>query len=160
MSQKAECQPMVNSSLGKDLDKGDCEILTTVMGVRKLKDGEILVKEGEQDNTLFILIEGRIAVISNVDGREVTVYNMNVGECAGTRAFVDLAPRQATLKAVGNTTVYTLEPENFESLLDKHPHVVYKFMRGLFRLTHMNLMRMNQESRALANYIHTSGGRF
>lgn len=160
MSQQAECKPMIDSSLGKDLDEHDCEVLTRVMEVQQYQDGDTLVKEGDSDNTLFILISGKINVNSSVDGKESTVYTMKQGECAGTRAFVDLAPRQATLKAVGDTTVYTLEPEKFETLLQSEPKTVYKFMRGLFRLTHMNLMRMNAETQQLANYIHKSGGRY
>ncbi len=33
-------------------------------------------------------------------------------------------------------------------------------MRALFRNTHMNLMRMNQETQQLANYIHKTQGRY
>jgi CRP-like cAMP-binding protein len=71
-----------------------------------------------------------------------------------------LAPRRATLTAEGDTTVYTLDPNDFEGLLESHPRIVYKVMRGLFRLTHMNLMRMNVETQELSNYIHKSGGRY
>ncbi len=155
-----ECEAIVDSSLGQELEKDECEVLTTVMNIRSLKDGEVLVKEGDADNTLFILTQGKLTVSSEREGKQVAVYNMKVGECAGTRAFVDLAPRKATLTAEGDSTVYTLEPENFESLLDSHPRIVYKIMRGLFRLTHMNLMRMNVETQELSNYIHKSGGRY
>ena len=160
MGPQVECSPMQQSSLGKDLNADDCAALITVMGVQEFKDGEVLVQEGEADSTFFILIHGAISVHSTINGKMTKVYTMKVGECAGTRAFVDLAPRQATLKAVGDTTVYTLEPEDFEGLLDSHPKVVYKFMRGLFRLTHMNLMRMNAESQHLSNYILRARGRY
>ena len=160
MSTTPECEPIVDSSLGQELEKNECQILTTVMEVKHLKDGEILVKEGQDDNTLFVLTGGKLAVSSVIDGKDITVYNMKVGEVAGTRAFVDRAPRRATLKAVGDTTVYTLKPESFESLLDTHPRIVYKVMRGLFRITHMNLMRMNVETQQLSNYINKTGGRY
>ena len=160
MSTTPECEPIVDSSLGQELEKGECQILSTVMEVKHLKDGEILVKEGQEDHTLFVLTAGKLAVSSIIDKKDVTVYNMKVGECAGTRAFVDRAPRRATLKAVGDTTVYTLKPEAFETLLDTHPRIVYKVMRGLFRITHMNLMRMNVETQQLSNYINKTGGRY
>lgn len=160
MSNKPECNLMLGSSLGQDLSAADCDALIKVMQQREYHDGDILVKEGEKNHTLFILIEGKIAVNSVINGRDTTVYTMKAGECAGTRAFVDLAPRQATLSAVGDVTVYTLTPEDFESLLDHHPRVVYKLMRGLFRLTHINLMRMNVETRQLANYISKTQGRY
>ena len=160
MNKAPQCEPIVDSSLGQELEKDECQILTTVMGIRHLKDGETLVKEGDRDTTLFVLTAGKLAVSSIVGGKDVTVYNMKVGEVAGTRAFVDRAPRRATLKAVGNATVYTLEPEKFETLLDSHPRIVYKVMRGLFRITHINLMRMNVETQQLANYINKTGGRY
>jgi len=160
MSDTAECEPIVDSSLGQELEKDECQVLSSIMGVRELEDGEILVREGDIDNTLFILVKGKLVVLSRIDGREERVYTMKVGECAGTRAFVDLAPRKATLKSEGNTTVYTMAPKDFESLLDTHPKIVYKVMRGLFRLTHINLMRMNVETKELSNYIHKSGGRY
>ena len=160
MSDKAQCEAIVDSSLGHELEKDECQVLTTVMGVRHLQDGEVLVNEGEDDNTLFILTAGKLTVSSVIDDKDTVVYTMKVGECAGTRAFVDLAPRRATLRAVGDSTVYTLTPHDFESLLETHPRIVYKVMRGLFRLTHMNLMRMNVETKELANYIHKSGGRY
>ncbi|MEO7623880.1 MAG: Crp/Fnr family transcriptional regulator, partial [Gallionella sp.] len=82
------------------------------------------------------------------------------GECAGTRAFVDRTPRKATLRAIGKATVYTLTPDSFDSLVDANPRLVYKVMRALFRNTHANLMRMNQESEQLSNYIQKSQGRY
>lgn len=160
MGAQPECEAVVDSSLGHELEKDECQVLTDIMGVRVLKDGEVLVNEGDADNNLFILTKGKLVVSSKVEGKNEPVYTMKVGECAGTRAFVDLAPRKATLTAEGNTVVYTLAPADFEKLLDTHPKVVYKVMRGLFRLTHINLMRMNVETQALASYIHKTGGRF
>jgi CRP-like cAMP-binding protein len=160
MSETPKCEALVDSTLGQELEKGDCDILTTVMGVRHLEDDEKLVTEGDKDNTLFILTEGKLAVIGNIEGNEMVVYTMKTGETAGTRAFIDRAPRRATLRAVGKATVYTLKPDAFESLLENHPRIVYKVMRALFRLTHSNLMRMNLESQQLSNYINKTGGRY
>lgn len=155
-----DCEPIVDSSLGLELNRDECKVLASVMEVKDLKDGETLVKEGDDDCTLFVLTAGKLDVYSIIGDKESRVYGMKVGEVAGTRAFVDRTPRKATLRAIGNTTVYTLKPTDFEALLDSQPRIVYKVMRGLFRLTHMNLMRMNVESQALANYIHKTGGRF
>ncbi len=160
MSETPKCEDLVDSALGQELEKGDCDILMTILGVRHLQDGELLVNEADSVSTLFVLTEGRLDVISNIDGNKQVVYTMKTGECAGTRAFIDRTPRKATLRANGNTTVFTLEPEAFESLLDEHPKIVYKVMRALFRLTHSNLMRMNVESQQLSNYIHKTGGRY
>ena len=160
MSEAANPDLVRTSSLGDELTKQECEHLAAIMGVRQLADGELLSPEGGKDSTLFLLAKGRLAVSSNIEGADREVYVMTQGECAGTRAFVDRSPRKASLRAEGNVTVYTLEPDAFEALLDTEPRVVYKVMRALFRITHANLMRMNLESRELANYITKSHGRY
>ncbi len=160
MTQNTECKILMNSLLGQDLDAGECEVLLGLMGRRQLQDGEDLVKEGDTGRTLYILASGKVTVNSKVAGKEMTLYSMKVGECAGTRAFVEMAPRQATLRAAGNASVLALEPDAFEALLDAHPRIVYKVMRGLFRQTHANLMRMDAESQQLSNYITKTGGRY
>lgn len=161
MSNNADYKLVRNSSVGAELHEDEAKALAAIMGVRQLKDGELLVSEGGADQTLFILASGNLAVINSAtEGKEKLVHTMKEGECAGTRAFVDRAPRKATLRAIGNATVYTLTPDAFESLVDAHPRLAYKVMRALFRVTHANLMRMNQESRELSNYINKSQGRY
>jgi CRP-like cAMP-binding protein len=157
---KPDAQQLRNASIGKELDAAESRVLCGVMGIRQLQDGELLSKEGDATGTLFILIDGRLDVISHFDGNEAAVYTMNKGECAGTRAFVDRSPRKATLIARGEAIVYTLEPDAFESLIGDYPQVIYKVMCALFRNTHTNLMRMNQETEQLANYISKTGGRY
>jgi CRP-like cAMP-binding protein len=161
MSETADYKLVRNSSVGAELTEDEARILAEKLGERHLKEGELLVSEGAADQTLFILVAGKLTVHSaDADGKESLVYTMKEGECAGTRAFVDRTPRKATLRAVGNATVYTLTPEDFESLLEAHPRLAFKVMRALFRVTHANLSRMNQETQALSNYINKTQGRY
>jgi CRP/FNR family cyclic AMP-dependent transcriptional regulator len=161
MSEHADYHRVCNISVCAELDDNEARLLAGKMGVRHMKDGELLVKEGGADQSLFVLVSGKLTVYStDINGKDNLVYTMKEGECAGTRAFVDRTPRKATLRAVGNTTVYTLTPKDFESLLDDHPRLVYKVMRALFRVTHTNLMRMNQETQQLSNYINKTHGRY
>lgn len=161
MSEGADYKLVRNSAVGTELTEDKAKLLAAKLGVRHLKDGELLVKEGETDQTLFVLAKGKLAVTSqDAEGVEQTIYTMKEGECAGTRAFVEQTPRKATLRAVGAATVYTLTPEDFESLLDAQPRVAFKVMRALFRVTHANLARMNQEREQLANYITKTHGRY
>ena len=161
MSEVADYKLVRNSTVGAELTEEKAKLLAAKLGVRHLKDGEFLVKEGKADQTLYVLATGKLTVTSKIaEGVEETVYTMKEGECAGTRAFVEKTPRKATLRAVGATTVYTLTPEDFETLLDTYPRVAFRVMRALFRVTHANLSRMNQESKQLANYITKNGGRY
>lgn len=150
----ADCEPLrlpiKNSELGKYLSDGDCRALTTVMNVRDLDDGEVLVKEGDLDNTLFFVTSGCLKVTSTVNGRKKIVNTMKPGDCAGIRSFVERTPRMVTLRAKGPTTVYAIRPDDFELLLETHPRQVYNFMRGLFRMLNINLERMHEKIRRLS----------
>lgn len=160
MNQASKAEAIRRSSLGTELDEADSGVLAEQMGVVQLDDGQLLVSEGEDRRSLFLLADGRLDVVKLVEDAEATVYQMRGGECAGTRAFVDGSPRKAALRAVGKSTVLTLEPAAFESLLDSHPRVVYKVMRAIFRTTHTNLMRVNLESAELKNYVTKTHGRY
>lgn len=146
--------------LGAELDAGECEALAAKMGVQTLGQGEILAREGEHRRTLFLLADGRVSVCRSSGDRLEALYQMRVGECAGTRQFIDDSRRGTTLRADGDSTVLTLEPDYFERLIDSHPWLVYKVMRAIFRVTHTNLMRMNLESSEMRNYMLKTGGRY
>ncbi len=160
MARKPDFEKIGASVLGGELTLKECEVLSSIMNVRELKSGERLVDESGTEHTLFVLVDGKLKVVSETEGEQQHVYTMKVGEVAGTRAFVDRSPRKATLEAEGDTVVYTLEPDAFESLLEKHPGIVYKVMRSIFRITHSNLLRMNQEKDQLSNYINKTHGRY
>ena len=160
MSEQVDSQVIYDSVLGKELNEEECEVFAEIMGVRTLSADEVLINEGEPETTLFLLASGKLSVTSEVEGKEITMYTMKKGECAGTRSFIDATKRKATLRAIEECTVYTLEPNAFEGLIDKHPRVVFKIMRALFRVTHSNLTRMNMESQEMSNYISKAGGRY
>ena len=160
MSDQVDFQVISDSVLGEELQEEESKAFAEIMGVRKLSADEVLIKEGEPETTLFLLADGKLSVTSQVEGKEITMYTMKKGECAGTRSFIDATKRKATLRAAEDCTVYTLEPNAFETLLEKNPRVVFKVMRALFRVTHHNLTRMNMESQEMSNYISKSGGRY
>lgn len=160
MNELKKSDVLARSLLGPELDEADCAALAERMGSLSLSHGEGLVEEGDPRRTLFTLADGRLSVCKIVGDTEEVVYQMRPGECAGTRAFVDGSNRRAALRSEGESQVLTLEPEDFEILVDAHPRLGFKVMRALFRITHGNLMRMNLESSELRKYLLKTGGRY
>lgn len=155
-----DTRTLKGSFLGEELDHDDLAALERAMEVETFADGAIVVRAGDADPRLFLLAEGRLEVLAGTGDDAERVYVMKPGEFAGTRAFVDGAKRQATLRARGAVTLYAMTPQRFEALIETRPRLVYKVMRALFRITHVNLMRMNSEARELANYVYKRGGRY
>ncbi|NJK89435.1 MAG: TonB-dependent receptor, partial [Myxococcales bacterium] len=159
MTDLNKIEALKRSTLCSDLDDSERDVLANAMNVASFVNGETLVNDGEDRRTLFVLARGEIDVFGNDRGKAMAVYRMRAGECAGTRSFIDGSKRQASLIAHGDADVLTLEPQDFERLLDSHPRVVYRVMRAIFRITHANLMRMNNESALMQDYFLRTGNR-
>jgi len=160
MTKLDKSEAVSRSILGAELEPGECNALAEKTGLQDISKGELVVREGEARKTLFILAEGKMSVYRTDGKTETRLYQLRIGECAGTRAFLDGSERKAMLRADTDGVVLTLEPEDFEALIESHPRLVYKVMKALFRVTHTNLMRMNLESAELRNYMMKTGGRY
>lgn len=161
MSEQPDYRVIRQSPLGQELSDEECRTLANIMEIRRLRDGEILVREGEANSSMHIVTAGQLAVTTTTEeGETVTLYVLKTGEFAGTRAFVDRTPRKATLRAMGESEVYVLDPDPFEALLGGHPHLVFSVMRAIFRTVHNTLMRMDMENVQLMNYINRQHGRY
>lgn len=160
MNESIDTGRLKDSFLGEELSDDEIEALKGVLTSERVTEGEFLVREDDSDRRLFLLAEGKMEVLNNQRNELRHIYTMEPGEFAGTRAFIDGHPRAASLRARSDSLVYCLAPKDFERLLDTHPWLVYKVMRAIFRITHLNLMRMNREARELANYVYKIGGRY
>jgi hypothetical protein len=49
---------------------------------------------------------------------------------------------------------------DFEKLINSHPMIVYKVMRGVVRNVHGIVRRVNSQSAELSNYIYRTHGRY
>ncbi|MGF1509484.1 MAG: Crp/Fnr family transcriptional regulator [Myxococcota bacterium] len=159
MNSTSKTEALAHSTLGAELNTEERALLVERMGSQTIGEGETLVKEGETRRTLFMLASGSIDVCKMSPKGEQAVHQMQPGECAGTRAFIDGSARKATLRSRTTSEVLTLEPDDFEALLETQPRIVYKVMRAIFRITHANLMRMNQETHQLQDYFLRTGDR-
>ena len=121
MSNKLDFRPIKDSPLGVELDIDECQALANVMTVRTLKNDEILAAERQPDNALHLLIAGQLNVTQNVGNEQIHLHTMKEGELAGALGFVDGLDRDATLRALDHASVYSLERDTFESLVETHP---------------------------------------
>ncbi len=150
-----------NSPLGTELEADEIKALAGVISIKHLSENEVLLKEGTTDDALHIVINGRLAATRNTGGDEyVTLHTLHAGDMAGAMGFIDGTDHSATLTALCNTDVYTLERSAFESLLETHPALVYKVMRSIIRSVHATLLRMNRQFVEMNNYIMKEHGRY
>lgn len=151
------------SPVTDELSDAEVEILAELFEIQEYKAGEIIVQPRDaQPDNLYILAHGDIEVKIESGGGESTVHVLKPGDLAGMITFAGGAATQvsATLYAVGHTKVLTMARARFETLINSHPMIVYRVMRGIIRNMHGIVRRVNSESAELANYIYKSGGRY
>ena len=151
------------STITEELSDAEVEILAGLFEVRDYKGGEsITTPSDEKNDNLFILAHGDIEVKIQSGHDEVTIHILKPGDLAGIITFVGGAASHisATLYAVGDTKVLSLERARFETLVNSHPMIVYKVMRGVVRDVHGIVRRMNAQSAELSNYIYRIHGRY
>ncbi len=149
------------STITEELSDAEVEILASLFEVRDYKSGTAIVKQGdEQPDNLYILAHGDIEVKFKSGPEESTIHILKPGDLAGIINFVGGAQSSATLYAVGDTKVLSLERARFETLINSHPMIVYKVMRGVVRNVHGIVRRVNTQSAELTNYIYRTQGRY
>ena len=151
------------STITEELSDAEVEVIEGLFEVQDYKSGEIIVQPGDkQTDNLYILAHGDIEVKIESGNEESIIHVLKPGDLAGIITFVGGAASDisATLYAVGNTKVLSMARAEFEKLINSHPMIVYKVMRGVVRNVHGIVRRVNSQSAELSNYIYRTHGRY
>lgn len=149
------------SALGTELTREEAEILDAMMGSQKLVDDEYLITESKTDDSLHILVKGKLEVVKNTGaGETASLAVLRDGELAGELSFIDGEPHTVALRALCDCLVLSLTRKEFERIIDEHPQLVYKVMRAIARSSHRIVHRMNLEFIELSNYVFKQHGRY
>jgi CRP-like cAMP-binding protein len=154
-------QDVRSSPLAVELDDAQVRALADLVEARSLKDGEILIREGEVGSELHIIVAGHMAVTrESGEGDWITLHTLRPRDIAGELGFLDNLEHSASLRALGPVDVFSLKRDRLEGLLDSQPRVVYLVMRAIVREVHGILRRMNIQHVELSNYITKQHGRY
>lgn len=147
--------------LKEPFTEGECEILSASFEFHELAENEVLLREGERDDALSIIVDGDISVTRDSGGGEfVTLQHLHAGDVAGAMGFIDGSNHTATLRANKLSHVITLHKRTLESMVDRYPKLVYKLMRMIIRSVHKTVLRMDQQFVEMNNYIMKAHGRY
>ena len=97
----------------------------------ELKRGDILVREGEDDDRMFVVIYGRLRIVTHDDeGAEMVVDEIGRGDTVGERSLLTGGDvRAATVYALRDSAVGVITPPVFENLKCQYPDVVARLAR-------------------------------
>ena len=93
----------------------------------ELPEGTHLVREGEEGDALFVILEGEAVV--QTDGRELA--RVGAGDYFGELAILDGEPRAADEVAATDVTIAVLGIRMFRTLVRELPDLAEQLLAGL-----------------------------
>ncbi|MEO0253954.1 MAG: Crp/Fnr family transcriptional regulator [candidate division WOR-3 bacterium] len=92
---------------------------------KELVEGELLFREGEPGDEIYIIKKGKIKIFKEINGEEKILAILKEGEVFGEMAVLDGKPRSASAMAIENTVLEVLNKESILKVISSHPLVKY-----------------------------------
>ena len=123
---------LTKAPLFAELDDASAEALEQAMGTLRLTKGEILFREGESEDRLYVVVAGKIKLgRSGSAGRENLLAVLGPGQMFGELSVFDPGPRSTTATAVTAAEVRTLEHDELMGWIEGHPEVARSLLGQL-----------------------------
>jgi predicted acylesterase/phospholipase RssA/CRP-like cAMP-binding protein len=93
--------------------------------------GEVVLRQGDPADGLFLLVSGRLRVSVAAGGAERVLYDLARGAIIGEMALLSDRPRAATVRAVRDSDLLVLRVSSFMSLVERSPALLAGTVRLL-----------------------------
>lgn len=99
------------------------EILTST-SLRSYHEGDIIVTEGEEGSSLFLIVSGEVKVFTRGQrGEHLPLAELGAGDFFGEVSLLTGKPRTATITAKGPVIAIELHKEDVDRIAETHPEV-------------------------------------
>ena len=98
---------------------------------RVYSDGEIIFKEGDIGESMYVIQDGTIHIIKKAASGEVIIATLKSGEVFGEMALFDRLPRSASAKASGEARVLSIDKKKLFSSINRDPTLVFKLLDSM-----------------------------
>jgi predicted acylesterase/phospholipase RssA/CRP-like cAMP-binding protein len=96
--------------------------IVSMASPRSLQRGEVLIREGEQGDSLFVVLSGRLrAYVHGQGDTSITVGEISAGEAVGEMAVLSDQPRTASVCAIRPSQLLEINRAHFEQLIEEEP---------------------------------------
>lgn len=114
-----------------ELDDQERAELSTLGKAEICTNGDVLIKERDHQNRLYLLLDGRLRVERQTDGQTVTLGELRTGEFFGEMAVLDPGRASATVTCDGKAKLWSLTREDFLRFAGAHPAAGVKILLAL-----------------------------
>ena len=95
-------------------------------------DGELIFREGDRCDALYVVQTGKVKVVSiQPSGEEIEIALAEPGEVFGITSLFDTIPRSASAVAVGEASVLKLKKEWIIKVAHNDPSLVFFLLQSV-----------------------------
>lgn len=95
------------------------------------QDSQVIVRQGETGDCMYVIQEGRVAVIQERDGKEVPLAVLGKGDFFGEMALFDREMRSSTVRALGEVRVLTIDKKTFMRRVHEDPSLAFRIVQQM-----------------------------
>jgi CRP-like cAMP-binding protein len=122
--QRLLANAMAVSPVFRPFGKGDRKLIMERFLARDVKPGDVVVREGERSDGLYVILEGAVEVRKVRDGSEVVVGQLREGDLFGEMSCLRKSPASATVVVKRPGTLLRLPRKDFDELVLTYPQIL------------------------------------
>lgn len=93
--------------------------------------GQVVVREGDTGNTMFVIQTGRVEVVSNRNGSEIRLAVLGEGDFFGEMALFERKTRAATVRAIERARILRIDKRTFLRRVQKDPSLAFNLVKTM-----------------------------
>lgn len=98
---------------------------------RVFAPGETILRQGEEGNCMFVIQTGQVEVVKESEGREIPLAVLKEKDFFGEMAIFENAKRNATVRAISEVRVITIDRRNLLSRIQEDPTLAFRLIEGI-----------------------------
>jgi CRP/FNR family transcriptional regulator len=100
---------------------------------RFYQDGEVIVRQGEVGDCMYVIQDGQAEVVVEEAGEETRLAVLGEGDFFGEMAIFENEVRVATVRALGEARVLTVDKKSFLRRIHEDPSLAYRMVQTMSR---------------------------
>ena len=96
---------------------------------RSYADHQVIVKQGDPGNCMYVVQEGQVEAIAESDGREMRLRVMGPNDFFGEMALFGTEKRSCTIRALGEARIMTIDKKSFLSGIQEDPSLAFRIVK-------------------------------
>ena len=103
---------------------------TSLLG-KIYQDGEVIVRQGEEGNHMYVIQKGKAEVLRESNGESIQLSVLGDGDIFGEMALFGKEPRSATVRANGEVRVLTIDKKTFLKRVHEDPSLAFQILKKM-----------------------------